>query len=71
MAQNPGDLPGFRASVVAHRFVRCSGSGRVSIHLLGVRVLPFSTESPGQSYAPRITQESCRPRVSNRIVVGT
>src|SRR5258705_9908511 len=31
--QNPGDLPGFHASVVAHRFVRCSGS-RESIHSL-------------------------------------
>ena len=33
VAQNPGDLPGFHASVVAHRFLRCSGS-RESIHAL-------------------------------------
>src|SRR5439155_21465961 len=53
VAQNSGDLPGFHASVVAHRFCDARVRGRVSMHSLGTScAAACSTESPGQSYAP-------------------
>ena len=70
--QNPGDLPGFHASVVANRFLRCSGS-RESIYTL-IRRSVCCSSAPSlrvNPMPPRITQKSCRPRVSHRIMVGT
>jgi len=50
-------------------FLRRSGRGRVSTLKLGDFVC-FGTESPGLPYAPSLTQESYRPRVSDRTMVG-
>ena len=70
--QNPRDLPGFHASVVAKRFLRCSGS-RESIDTL-IRRSVCCSSAPRlrvNPMPPRITQKSYRPRVSHRIMVGT
>jgi transposase len=53
VAQNAGDLQGFHASVVAHRFCDARVRGRVSMRSLGTScAAACSTQSPGQSYAP-------------------
>ena len=46
-----------------------AAAGRVSNRKLGDFVC-FGTESPGLPYAPSLTQESYRPRVSDRTMVG-
>src|SRR5262250_2140311 len=72
VAQNSGDLPGFHASVVAHRFCDARVRGRVSMHSLGTSCLLHSAPSLGVNpMPPRITQQSHRPRASHRMMVGT
>ena len=58
--------------MVAKRFLRCSGS-RESINTLIRRSLccSFAPRLRVNPMPPRITQKSCRPRVSHRIMVGT
>jgi hypothetical protein len=58
--------------VVVKRFLRCSGS-RESIDTLIRRSVccSFAPRLRVNPMPPRITQKSCRPRVSHRIMVGT
>src|SRR4029077_20225421 len=55
---------------VASRVLLETLGSRESIYSEVRRFVCFGTLSPLQPYAPSLTQESCRPRVSDRTMVG-